>query len=88
MKSVHGIGGLITAVLLAGAALAGTASQSAVIFREGFDDPNVAARNWYDISAVRIAGGAWAGPGGTTIRISCISSRPRTRRSMAPPPAT
>lgn len=34
-----------------------------VIFRESFEDSDLAKRGWYDGSSFRIAGGAWAGKG-------------------------
>lgn len=37
--------------------------RGAVLFQESFDNADLAKRGWYDLNAVRIAGGAHAGPG-------------------------
>jgi hypothetical protein len=63
MRFSRRFAGLLAAGLGAGAALAGEAGPSPALFREGFDDPGFARRDWYDLGAIRLAGGSWAGAG-------------------------
>jgi hypothetical protein len=61
MNPARVLAGLVTLGILATGGLAGDTGPSAVLVREGFDDADFAGRDWYDLSAIRLAGGAWAG---------------------------
>jgi len=53
----------IAAYVLLGNAVAGDSKPDTTLFRESFDDGNLKERGWYDMTRIRITGGAVAGKG-------------------------
>jgi hypothetical protein len=54
---------LVISLVIAVGAVAGAMMPTGVRFREGFDDADLANRDWYDGTKFRIVGDSWAGPG-------------------------